>query len=494
MIRRFADFRQALLVLSPLITVLGGCWVTHPQIGKTCSFQVNPAEPPLYSARPLHSAMPADRSDPVIPARSVDEYVALALARNPQIQAAKHQVEAAWWKLPQERSLEDPTATLTAQPRPIETAAGAQRFAISVNQKLPWHGKLDARASRAAALARQAETDAAAVTLEVIQRVKSAYFELYRIDQVIAVVRQRQEILAELIEIAEAQFRTGDVSKQDILRLEVELAEKEADLISLRQARVATSATLAKLLAAPPDAQLQTQPKLELVSLEHDLNSLRAMARAARPELKGQLAALSAARHSARLAQLNRYPDVTLGLLWLAVDDQGLSGIANGQDALLLSAGMNLPVYRTRLEAGIQEAHSQSAAAARRYEAIRDQTDEQITQLWSEAKSQHELIVLFQEQLIPRADETFELSIQAYQVGEVDVLQVLRNMQELLGYKTTVAELIARNRQTMARLERILGGRLPVAEEGAKPANSQESQESETPEESDKKTKTQPMS
>jgi outer membrane protein TolC len=396
-----------------------------------------------------------------ISAVSVDDYVALALAQNPQIQAARLRVNAARWQVPQARSLDDPMLGVTVQPAPVQTAAGEQRVILSANQKLPWHGKLDARANRAAALAKQSEAEAHAVELDVIERVKRAYFELYRIDRVKEVVEEQQAILRDLIQIAEARYETGAVSQQDVLRLQVELARQEAELVRLRQTRESVSASLARLLAVPSQTLLLTPDSLNPAELEAELEELQAIALAARPELHGQLAAMAAERRTLMLAELGYYPDVTLGASWIGVDDAGISPVADGQDAVLLSASLNVPLYRKRLDAAVYEARARTVAAARRYDAVRDETTEQVTTFWSEVRSQQDLLALFRDEIIPRSEQAFELSVRAYQVGEVDVLQLLTNMQELLRHEQTVHELTAKSRQSLAALERVLGGALP---------------------------------
>jgi outer membrane protein TolC len=68
------------------------------------------------------------------------------------------------------------------------------------------------------------------------------------------------------------------------------------------------------------------------------------------------------------------------------------------------------------------------------------------------------MLTLFQEDILPKARQTLEVSSRAYNVGEVDFLQLIDNWQELLRYEVMYRRLEASLRQTLAELERVVGG------------------------------------
>ena len=89
--------------------------------------------------------------------------------------------------------------------------------------------------------------------------------------------------------------------------------------------------------------------------------------------------------------------------------------VANGRDAFLAGATMNIPIYRKRLDAGVREAEARSVAAAREYDSLRDQTHEEVKDVFAQLRSQRDLLYLFREDIIPKADQTFRVSMQAGQ-------------------------------------------------------------------------------
>jgi len=196
------------------------------------------------------------------------------------------------------------------------------------------------------------------------------------------------------------------------------------------------------------------------------LELLQQQAVRARPELHAQLAAIRRDRSAVHLARLDYKPDVTLGLSWIDVANNGVSPVTNGRDSFLLSAGVNLPIYRKRLDSSVRSAEAKVVATAREYDSLRDGTLEEVTDLFAQARSQEEMLLLFREDILPKARQTLEVSNQAYNVGEVDFLQLIDNWRQLLRYEINYHRLEASLRQTLAALERTVGGILdPLAPE-----------------------------
>jgi outer membrane protein TolC len=259
-------------------------------------------------------------------------------------------------------------------------------------------------------------------------------------------------------DVANTRYTTGKASQQDVLRAELEISNTENELIQLRQRLESGQARLARLLHVSPQTNVLPLDELPPEEAPRDLDWLQRQAVAARPELHAQLAAIERDRLAADLARLEYKPDVTLGMSWIDVSSAGISPVANGQDSLLLTAGINLPVYRKRLDSSVRSAEAKTVATAREYDAIRDETLDEVTDLFAQARSQQRLLALFRQDILPKARQTLDVSSQAYNVGEVDFLQLIDNWRQLLHYQISYRRLEASQRQTLAALERAVGG------------------------------------
>jgi outer membrane protein TolC len=388
----------------------------------------------------------------------VEDYIYVALSQNPDVQAARKRMEALAHQVPIAASLQDPMLNLTVQAEPVQTAAGQQEFILSANQKFPWFGKLNARANMAESQTNVARAQLAAAELSTIEKVKIAYYELYFIQQAIAITQAEQQLLLQIRDVANTRYATGQANQQDVLRADLEISNVENELIRLRQQLESNQARLGRLLHVAPQTRLLAMQHLPLDETPLDLEQLQRQAVAARPELHAKLAAIEREQRAVEVARLDYKPDLTLGMSWIDVSTAGVSPVANGRDAFLLTTGINLPVYRKRLNASVRSAEAQAAAAARDYDSLRDATLEQVTDLLAQARSQQEMLILFREDILYKARQTLDVSRHAYNVGEVDFLQVIDNWRQALRYEVHYRRLDASQRQTLAELERVVGG------------------------------------
>ena len=390
----------------------------------------------------------------------VEVYIRHALAQNPDIQAARHKVDALAARVPQAASLQDPMFGVTVFPEPIQTAAGQQELSLVASQKVPWPGKLGTRAAMAEAEADVARAGLVAAEWQVVEEVKRAYYDLYFYQQAIRITEQDRILLDRIATIVRERLRTPLGSQHDVWRAELEVLNLDNQLIRLRQQRTSAQARLARMQHISPDTPLAAVEQLPPEEIPHELDRLYAQAIAGRPELHAQLAAVSRDQFGVELARLNYYPDPTFAVTWIDTAGAGISPVTNGRDAVLLGVNMNVPIYRKRLVQGVREAQAQATATARRYDSLRDRTLQDVKDLFVKASSQAELIELFRTEIIPTADATYQASVPAYEVGKIDFLQLIDNWRGLLRFELAEQRLESELRQTIATLERVVGGRL----------------------------------
>lgn len=388
----------------------------------------------------------------------LERCIQIALSQNPEVQAARKRMESSAHQVPVAASLPDPMLNTTAFPEPVQTAAGQQELVLSVNQKFPWRRKLSLHAGVAESQTDVARAQLASTELATIERVKKAYYELYYIQQAITITEEERGLLVDIRDAANARYRVALTSQQDLLRAELALSDIENSLIRLRQQLDSAQASLARQLHVSPKTEIRALPRLSRESVPEDLDWLEREAVAARPELHAQLAALQRDRQGVQLARLDYIPDLTLGVSWIDVADAGISPVTNGRDAFLVSAGVNLPIYRKRLDSNVRSAEAKAVATAREYDALRDDTLAQVLDLFAQVQSQRDLLTLFEEDILPKSRQTLEVSRGAYNVGQVDFLTLLENFRDLLRYEISYRRLEASLHQTLAELERVVGG------------------------------------
>lgn len=389
---------------------------------------------------------------------SIEEFVQLGLQRNPRIQEAQHRVEAIRQQIPQVLTLPDPMVNTTTHLSPIETAAGRQTFGLGVSQKFT---NAERRVTKAAIVSDDlaaTKADLARIQLEIAEKIRTACFQLLFIRKSIEITREDAESLAQIAKVIERQYEVKQaVAQQDVLNIQVEQSKVENQLTELQQKEGSFQARLARLLHVAPNSQLQIVDQLHSRKSQLDVEELIALAIQARPDLQSQLAIINRDRKKIHLAHLEGKPDFTVGLNWIATSDSGISPVANGEDALLLGIGFNLPVYQSRIRAGICEAQASQRASESKLASLKDMAAEEVFDLVAKLESNQQTMELIREDIIPKAQRTLDLSIDEYATGKVEYVQLIANWRSVLRYRVTEADLQSQHSQLLASLARSVG-------------------------------------
>lgn len=390
--------------------------------------------------------------------QTLESLIALGLSQNPSVQRARLLLEAAAHQVPQAGALPDPNLQLLAGVSPVQTAAGPQDFALGMNQKFPSRGKRGARTLVAQEEWNVARSRVNEVETRVVNAIRSGYYQLYRAQATARILDQQQTQLELIQEVVQAMYEVKrEVTQQDVLQVQVARSKLRSEQLETRRQIASARAQLAQVLHLSPTTELDTVDQLPTPEGQLDIEELSLQALQTRPELLAQSSQVQRDRNAVKLARMEAQPDLNLGFNWIAVSNGGISPVANGDDSLMLSMGMNLPVYRGRIQAAICQAEAQAMASQQEYERLRDETLASIADLVSSFNSLKESVALYRQQIIPRQQLSLEQSIDDYQVGKVDFLQMIDNWNQLLRYQIQEKQLEAELNQKLANLQQQLG-------------------------------------
>ncbi|MFO7721215.1 MAG: TolC family protein, partial [Gillisia sp.] len=176
-------------------------------------------------------------------AQDLETYLQMASENNPKLKASYAEFEAAMQRAPQVASLPDPTLTMSAFGRMIETRLGAQEARFNLMQMFPWFGTLRAKEDAANLMAEASFQNYLDLRSQVFFDVKQVYAELYALEKTIQLKKENFSILDSYRELALSRFRSGNspmvnVVKVDIQRdaaiIEIELLEEKRKPLETR--------------------------------------------------------------------------------------------------------------------------------------------------------------------------------------------------------------------------------------------------------------------
>jgi len=299
--------------------------------------------------------------------KTADDYVAAAIARNPGLAAATASAAAAAATPGRSGAFPDPMLGFGYYVESPETRVGPMEYTAALTQKLPFFGKRGLAKDVARSLAGMADADRLLVLSELVYAVRVSYYEYGRLWSVGAVLKEERGLLERMEAVARVKYAAGEAGQENVLKAQLQLSQIEDDLTRNRRDVETISARLVELVNLDPRSVLpppEPAPREPLASRgDIDSDSLLHVPVDNRPEIQAVQFAEERAASSVALAKRNYFPDITLGISYVAVGRREIDIPDNGKDIWQVGAAVNIPLWFGSLGAGVEEAEAEQARA-----------------------------------------------------------------------------------------------------------------------------------
>ena len=118
---------------------------------------------------------------------------------------------------------------------------------------------------------------------------------------------------------------------------------------------------------------------------------------------------------------------------------------------------INLPIWREKQAEQVAEADSGIRMAQKQYADFRDRVFSRIHDAKARLEKNRTLVELFYTGILPQARQTFEASLSAYQVGDLDFLSLLDSLLSLYRYEIDYHRAVSDYQRSLAGLEAAVG-------------------------------------
>lgn len=391
-------------------------------------------------------------------------YVEQALVANPAVQEALSRYRALLQRVPQLTSLPDPMLSVNQSIRRPETRVGSQLNTVMLSQSFPWFGKLDLRGKLAVQEAVAGWERYAARQRQVVADVKRAYHNLAFTDEAIRISEEERSLLQHYEQLAQTRYATGQGLQQAVIKIQAEITRVVNRLQILEQQRETLVARLNNLRSRPPAEPVPPVARPgPLPPVKLDLEALYELGSTNRQELLASEALIERNERAVELARKSGYPDLTIGASYGNILGRDVLGAPadNGKDTLGVSVGINLPIWRGKYRAEVQQAAEQLTAERQNRETIWNDVQFAIRDQAVRLETLREQVGLFQNVLIPQSEEALRSTEAAYQTGQLGVLDLLDSERTLLQVRLGNVRQIADYLVALTDLERAIGTRFP---------------------------------
>jgi len=408
----------------------------------------------LLSALLLGAASHASAAESATP-KAFSHYLEDALANDASLAAARLRWESVQAGIPATGTLPDPELAYGYFFSPVETRVGAMNQQFGLFQKIPWPARLSEQRNHAEARVEVVYYEYLATLRERVAAAKAAWIRLASVDAQIDLLNRQLALLEDALATLDSRFTAGRGNLADRSLMRQQLTLLESRRLSLQGQREAARAVVRRFVAndkvdyAPSLAAITAHRLPALESLIQALlaNSERLMARSAE---------VAAAGRAREVARLESYPDITVGVEYTQVNDNIFANPPdNGQDAVMGSIRLSLPIWRSKYDAIESSARHALSAAREGERATRDDLLQRLGQSYAQADALERQVRLYQTHLLPQTRETFEATLSGFGSGQHDTLRWIEAQRDLLDAEMGLVMLESESLLALVEIERI---------------------------------------
>lgn len=386
---------------------------------------------------------------------SLESLINEAKENNPSILAAKKRWEASRARVPQAKSLDNPSVGISFMKIPKGTlkvkSTMPEDRTLSITQMFPFFGKLPLKGKIALVESQMIAAEYKNKELEVINAVKNAYYDLFMNYKEIELNREGLLFLQNISGIAEAKYVVGDAMQEELFKISLEIARLSNTIANLKEEKRAKETRLNALLNREPEA-LQGLPVLsEDLSFNKDITSLYRLTLENQPELLIFSYAIEKNKYAESLAKKSYLPDIMSGII--------LRGLGTGSFGLWdLMLSFSVPFwFWTKQRYEVKEAIAGLEEARAAYQAMENKMLSETKDLATKVTVARNNIYLYKNNLIPLLKNSIASSLSGYRAGKGDIMMLLDNERMLIETRMNYYKALVEYNMNLADLERAVG-------------------------------------
>ena len=258
--------------------------------------------------------------------------------------------------------------------------------------------------------------------------VKSRYIDVIYALYLQKLRDQQQKLSTELYNAVFTQFETGMGNGMDLTKAELQVAESNNDIDDARRQLHQARYSLFNLMGLSPENQKYTIEFMDtLQSKEVEISQITALSvLTEQPSYKSSVKELEAANYFLKEAKSNFLPDIRFDLY---KQDYGTGYNFNG-----FEVGLSFPIWYPLEQKGkIRMTIARQEEIQWRQKQIRSGVKEQIEHAWHSYEVSRSTIKRYDETIRSKAEKLQSLTLSAYRLGEVDLLNLINAQQIYLN-------------------------------------------------------------
>jgi outer membrane protein, heavy metal efflux system len=425
------------------------------------------------------SARAQEGAQPTPPAQSaLSQYVSAdgltaerlteaAFAANRDLLAARQNQVITQGRLLQAGLRPNPTLDVQQTTDRFTTREGERDLSVGFSYLFETGGKRGKRVAVARLEYDRAQAEVRALERQLAAEVRTAYAQAVAAARQLATAEQLITLDREIVRVTEARLSEGDAAPLDVNLVRVELDRLRAQAVQAQGELQAQLITLKALTGALPEADLklalltERPPQLSLPLAAATEAALRE-----RPDLQAARIAEELGGARLGLAEAQRAPDVVGAVRYSrqrSIFDETPASVGELRDndqVLTFGVTIELPL-RNRNQGEIAAAAAERQQAKYRREFIEAVIRRDVALAYSRYNAAAATLALYGGQILPRSEQNLRTIRAAYNLGEMQVTDVVAEQRRLVDSQTQYNAALRDYYVALAELEKALGAPLP---------------------------------
>ena len=391
----------------------------------------------------------------------LDSLIRTSIQVSPKIKMLKAKRNAAFNRIEQNSNLPDPMLTLGLRNLPTNSFSFTQdpmtQKAIGLSQVIPFPGKLSAIGDANAIDTLIIDQEIRDSENEIRKNVTKKYYELNYVRRALFYAAETKKLLKDIADVVGVKYSVSTASQQNLVKVQLEITNIEDKIETLLSKERSALAELNAFLLRDAEVDIQTDIIDSVNTINLSVMQLDSLARANRPFLKGILLSKEKAKLKELVAEKEFYPNFSLGVNY-SFRDELTNSTMGKNDLFSVVLGISLPLnYGGKYTAKEEEAISLQQFRADQYSTALQFLDGKFGSAIADLESLSERIKLFEDGLLPQAQQNLKSTLAGYQVNEIDFINVIDAQNQLFKIETNLYKLKTDYLKQIADLEFLAG-------------------------------------
>ncbi len=305
----------------------------------------------------------------------------------------------------------------------------------------------------------EAELELELEKMDLVLRVKQAYFNVLEADRRVEVAEKAVESLRSHVKVARSFYQVGMIPINDVLKAEVELTNAEHDLIKAENVAKITRASFNTALARPINDPVNLEDIRDFRPETGTFDDYVESALRNRPEMKALDVNLDQNKEQKRLARSKYYPEVSLRYDYIQEGDEpGVAGSpVHDANHWQLMAMLSWTFFEWgKTGHAVREVDSRRMQLVQTRSALEDHIRLEIKQAYLDL-FEAEKNIPTTTKAVEQAEENLRVSQERYQAQVTTSTEVLDAQTLLTHARTNYYRALYSHHVARARLERAVG-------------------------------------